>query len=125
MPRVERFEDLIAWQKARALNARLGEVMDQGKFARSWALKDQIERAAASVMANIAEGFDRSGSAEFMHALSIAKGSCAEVRSHLYVALDRSLIDAAAFERLQSDTLEVIRLVAGLRASIARRSATR
>lgn len=72
-------------------------------------------------MANIAEGFDRNRDGEFHQFLSIAKGSCAEVRSHLYAAVDVGYIDTAQFERLRANAEEVSRLVAGLRASVERR----
>lgn len=86
--RVERFEDLIAWQKVRLLTAEIYRVTSQGSFARDFGLRDQICRAAVSVMSNIAEGFERNRAAEFHQYLSIAKASCGEVRSQLYVAFD-------------------------------------
>ncbi len=72
-------------------------------------------------MANIAEGFERNRQAEFHQFLSMAKASCAEVRSHLYVTLDVGYVDQAAFERLMELAQEVGRIVGGLRASVARR----
>ena len=95
--RIERFEDFIAWQKARALAARIYRVSDEGKFAKDFGLKDQIRRAAVSIMSNIAEGFERGRSAEFHQFLSIAKASCAELRSQLYVALDAGYLDQKIF----------------------------
>ena len=86
--KVRRFEDLIAWQKARDLTKRIYSLTQQGGFERDYGLRDQIRRAAVSVMSNLAEGFDRAGRSEFHQFLVIAKGSSAEVRSHLYVALD-------------------------------------
>jgi four helix bundle protein len=91
--RIERFEDFIAWQKARVLAAEIYKVTDEGKFARDFGLKDQIRRAAISVMSNIAEGFERGRSAEFHQVLSIAKASCAELRSQLYIALDAGYLN--------------------------------
>lgn len=72
--KVEKFEDLIAWQKARKLTGRIYQATNQGNFARDYSLKDQIRRAAVSTMSNIAEGFERGGSAEFHRFLVMAHG---------------------------------------------------
>lgn len=85
--RIERFEDFIAWHKARKLTADIYRVTSEGRFARDFGLKDQIRRAAVSSMSNLAEGFERGRPAEFHQFLSIAKASCAELRAQLYVAL--------------------------------------
>ena len=118
---VKRFEDLIAWQKARALTRAIYAATRDPKFARDFGLVDQIRRAAVSVMSNIAEGFERSSATEFHRFLFMAKGSCAEVRSQLYVALDASYIDASAFHALMEQADEVGRVLGGLRASVERR----
>jgi len=88
MAAITRFEELVAWQKARVLTQEVYAVSRSGSFAKDFGLSSQVQRAAVSVMANIAEGFERGGRAEFHQFLSTAKGSCAEVRSHLYVAAD-------------------------------------
>ena len=75
--KIQRFEDFIAWQKARKLTADVYRVTSEGKFARDFGLKDQIRRAAVSSMSNLAEGFERGRPSEFHQFLSIAKGSCA------------------------------------------------
>src|ERR1041384_6988588 len=87
MSKVERFEDLIAWQKAR-LTRRVYELTRIGGWAKDFGLSSQIQRASVSIMSNIAEGFERNRHGEFHGFLSPAKASCAEVRSQLYVALD-------------------------------------
>lgn len=115
-----RFEDLIAWQKARALAGRVYEATHSGGFARDYGLAGQIQRSAVSVMANIAEGFERKRSGEFHQFLSIAKASCAEVRSHLYVALDVGYQAPETFAELMAAAEETGRIVGGLRASVAR-----
>src|SRR6266511_2737933 len=92
-----RFEDLVAWQKARALTASIYRATDSGNFARDFGLRDQVRRAAVSVMSNVAEGFERGKSAEFHQFLCIAKASCAEVRSQLYVALDVGHLNHQSF----------------------------
>src|SRR4029079_1892049 len=86
--RVVKFEDLIAWRKARELTRRVYEITRAGEFAKDFRLSSQIQSAAVSIMSNIAEGFERSGLGEFHQFLSTAKASCAELRSQLYVALD-------------------------------------
>jgi four helix bundle protein len=85
---IERFEDLVAWQKARSLTAKVYQLTAMGSFGRDFALRDQIRRACVSVMSNIAEGFERGRPAEFHQFLSVAKGSCAELRAQLYVSFD-------------------------------------
>lgn len=118
MARVDGFEDLIAWQKARFLTRRVYEVSREGTLARDFGLGSQMQRASVSIMANIAEGSER-GSKEFLQFLLIAKASCAEVRSHLYVALDTGYVDQHTFDELNTLATEVWRIVASLRASIA------
>ena len=86
--KIEEFEDLIAWRKARELTREVYRVTRQGKLAKDYGLSRQIQRAAVSIMSNIAEGFERGNPREFHQFLSVAKASCAEVRSQLYVALD-------------------------------------
>ena len=119
--RVKRFENLIAWQKARELTRTIYQVTRQGTFARDFGLSNQIQRAAVSIMSNLAEGFERSGSGEFYQFLSIAKSSCAEVRSQLYVALDVGYLDQSRFDQLFSQAEEVGKIIGGLRASIEKR----
>ena len=118
MAKVEKFEDLIAWQKARGLTRAIYEVARNGDFARDYGLSGQIQRAAVSIMSNIAEGFERGGRGEFHQFLSIAKASCAEVRSHLYVALDAGYLDRLSFDLLIQQAEKVGRIVGGLRSSV-------
>jgi four helix bundle protein len=119
--RIERFEDFVAWQKARALAAEIYKITDEGRFARDYGLKDQIRRAAVSVMSNIAEGFERGRSTEFHQFLSVAKASCAELRSQLYVALDAGYLNQEIFSKLMATAAEVGQVVGGLRTSVERR----
>jgi four helix bundle protein len=117
---VTRFEDLIAWQKARAFTSRISELVDQPPLASKFSFKDQLHRATVSVMSNIAEGFERGSRAEFHHMLSIAKGSNAEIRSLLYVAADAGYISRAMFDSLMQDAEEVGRIVGALRITVGR-----
>jgi four helix bundle protein len=118
--RIERFEDLIAWQKARELTREIYRVSRAGEFGRDFGLGRQIQRAAVSIMSNLAEGFERGGRAEFHQFLSTAKASCAELRSQLYVALDVGYVGPDEFESLMQMAQEVARLTGGLRASVER-----
>ena len=118
MAKVEKFEDLIAWQKARILNKEVYRISRIGKFSKDFRLASQIQSASISVMANIAEGFDRGRRAEFHQFLSIAKGSCGEVRSHLYAALDIGYLTQDEFKSLHELSEEVSKIINGLRGSI-------
>jgi four helix bundle protein len=115
---VERFEDLIAWQAARVLVRDVYSTTRNVPFANDRSLCNQIQRAGVSAMANIAEGFERGTLAEFRQFLSIAKGSTAEVRAFLYVALDVRYLDSDAFAQLMNQANETGRLIGGLRKSI-------
>ena len=89
MATIEQFEDITAWQKARALTSAIYTDSRTGSLAKDFALRDQLRRATVSIMSNIAEGFERDGNREFVQFLATAKGSCGEVRSQLYTALDQ------------------------------------
>ena len=86
---VKQFEDLEVWQEARRLTQTIYRLTKADRFSKDFALRDQIQRAAVSVMSNIAEGFERGGNQEFIQFLYVAKASCGEVRSQIYVALDQ------------------------------------
>ncbi len=116
--RVKRFEDLVAWQKARDLTKQIYLLTGNGAFSRDFGLRGQIERASVSVMSNLAEGFERGGRTEFHQFIVIAKASCAEVRSQLYVALDVGYITEEQFESVMNLADEVSRIIGGLRTAI-------
>ena len=110
---IQRFEDIVAWQRARVLTKDVYACTRVGAFAKDYGLKDQIQRASVSSMANISEGFERGGDREFVQFLSNSKGSCGEVKSRLYVALDQNYIAPVSFNQLYSQADEVSRLVSG------------
>jgi four helix bundle protein len=97
---VKNFEDLEIWKEARALTRKIYQLTRDSKFSKDFVLRDQIRRAAVSIMSNIAEGFERGGNQEFIQFLYVAKGSCGEVRSQLYVAVDQGYISAKELEEL-------------------------
>ncbi|HEY5885846.1 MAG TPA: four helix bundle protein [Pyrinomonadaceae bacterium] len=111
---VKRFEDLQCWQMARTLNKKIYRLTSDGRFARDFALRDQIRKASISILSNIAEGFERGGDKEFLQFLAIAKGSSGEVRAQLYVALDQQYIAEDACKLLRDSVEEIGRLLSGL-----------
>jgi len=96
--KIERFEDIEAWQLARELTHKVYELTKKPRFARDFGLKGQIQDAAGSSMHNIAEGFDSETNPEFVRFLRYAKRSCTEVQSELYAALDQQYITKAEFQ---------------------------
>jgi len=113
MAKIERFEDIQAWREARELAKSVYQISATGAWGKDFALRDQIRRAAISVMSNIAEGFDRQSDAEFGRFLAIAKGSASEVKAQLYVALDQHYIDETTFKTLYEACDKVVRFLGG------------
>ena len=112
--RIERFEDIEAWQEARVLAKMVYEAVKSNKgFGTDYKFREQIQSAAVSIMSNIAEGFSRRSTKEFTQFLFIAKGSVAEVQSQLYVALDQGYISQKKFNELYSKSEDVARLLSG------------
>jgi len=109
---IKHLREIEAWQRGRDLAKGVYTVSGKGPFARDFALKDQMRRAAISVMANIADGFERGGNAEFIQFLSVAKGSAGEVEAQLYVALDQKYIVSVA--ESCSFVIDTVRLGGGV-----------
>ena len=107
MANIRRFEDIEAWKKGRELAKDIYTVTRKGEFTRDRGLRDQIRRAAVSVISNIAEGFSRQTDKEFVQFLHIAKGSTSEVQSQLYTALDQDYISQDTFDSIH-ERLEVV-----------------
>jgi four helix bundle protein len=95
--KIDRFEDIQGWQEARKLTNRIYELTKGALFKKDFRLSGQIRDASVSVMANIAEGFDRQSRKEFIQFLYYASGSASEVQSHLYVAMDQKYISEEDF----------------------------
>jgi len=114
MPTVKHFEDLEAWQMARELTSSVYRTSAAGKFGRDFCLRDQMRRAAISVMSNIAEGFERGGDREFLQFLSVSKGSCGELRSQLYVAMDQGYMAEGEFCSLSEQARRISAAVSSL-----------
>jgi four helix bundle protein len=124
MARIERFEDLLAWQRSMDLVVRVYELSSAGRFAKDFALADQIHRAAISVPSNIAEGFERRSRAEFHHSLTIAKGSCGEVRTQLHIAQRLGYITSEVAAVALTQAEDVSRIISRLRTTVARQRDT-
>jgi len=115
MGKFNSFEDIIAWQKARALNKEIYNITNTNDlFARDYALRDQIRRASISISSNIAEGFERETAKEFIRFLYVAKASAGEFRSQLYLATDLDYIKSDVFKNLKTKANDVSRLISGL-----------
>ncbi|MCB0077536.1 MAG: four helix bundle protein [Anaerolineales bacterium] len=113
MPKIERFEDIKAWQLARYLCKEIYAVTGKGSFSKDWSLRDQIRRAGLSIMLNIAEGFARQSNREFRQFLYVAHGSVAEVQSALYVAKDQTYITDDDFRNIYRQAEDISRALAG------------
>ena len=114
MATITTFCEIEAWKKTREATKLVYEITGVGDFARDYGLKDQLRRSSVSVMSNIAEGFERDGNREFRNFLSIAKGSCGEVRSHLFVALDQNFINDVQFNGLNETFEQIGKMIGGL-----------
>jgi four helix bundle protein len=111
MARIDRFEDVKAWQAARVLTNMVYDASDDGPFARDFGLRDQIRRAAGSTMHNVAEGFEAGSDAEFTRFLKYARRSASEVQSQLYVALDRHYLGQDLFGPVYDQATQVKKLI--------------
>jgi four helix bundle protein len=122
MAKIEQFEDLQSWQKARQLANVVYDLTEHTKFAKDYRLCRQIQDAAGSVMHNVAEGFDSGTNPEFVRFLKMARRSASEVQSELYLALDRHYITAEELNQAYSLAVEAKRLINGMIAYLRRSS---
>jgi four helix bundle protein len=114
MAKIERFEDLHSWQKARMLTNLVYDLTGHTEFAKDFRLRDQIRDAAGSVMHNIAEGFDSGSNPEFIRFMKMARRSASEVQSQLYLALDRKYINTEELKKTYDIATEAKRLINGM-----------
>jgi four helix bundle protein len=108
------FEDLEIWKEARRLTKEIYHLTSGPKFSKDFNLRGQVQSAAVSIMSNIAEGFERSGNQEFGQFLYVAKGSCGEVRSQLYVAVDQEYVSAKESEELMNSFKRLSSMIGSL-----------
>lgn len=111
--KIERFEDLEVWQFARELVRDIYRVTRRGELSKDFGFRDQLQRSALSIMSNIAEGFERKSKKEFVHFLYIAKGSCGELRSQMYAALDLNYINNDEFKVAYQRAEKISKSLAG------------
>jgi four helix bundle protein len=111
--KIKRFEDLNVWQEARSLTKTIYKITSIRPFAGDFGLRDQIRRASASIMLNIAEGFDSGSDQYFIQFLSYSRRSCSEVQSTLYISLDNSYLNKEDFNRLYEQTELIRKLIVG------------
>jgi len=115
MAKFSSFEEIISWQKARELNKDIYNITNKNNsFSKDYGLRDQIRRSSISISSNIAEGFERETTKEFIRFLYIAKASSGEFRSQLYLAFDLDYISEDEFSKLNLKVNEVSKLISGL-----------
>ena len=110
---IKRFEDLEVWSIARIITKKIYRITGNDQFKRDLYFQNQVRRCAVSIMANVAEGFERDTNREFIHFLYISKGSAGELRNHLYIALDNGYIDSSEFESLEAELLTISKSLSG------------
>ena len=113
MARIERFEEIEAWQSARELTRMVYAASRRGRFANDFRFCSQIQAAAVSVMSNIAEGFESQSNKMFISYLYRAKASAGEVRSQLYMALDQEYVTQSEFDALYAQATKTSKQTAG------------
>ncbi len=107
------FEELNIWNLSRVFVKEIYSMTQKGKFIKDYNLANQFQRAGISINANIAEGFERNTRKEFIQFLYISKGSCGEIRSLLYLALDMDYIAEIEFQQLKKDAVALSKSIAG------------
>jgi four helix bundle protein len=113
MPTYSSFEDLPVWESAKELAILVYKITSKGKLSKDYGLKNQIQRAAVSVSSNIAEGFERGTKQELIQFLYIARGSCGELRSQLFIAKEIGYLDNKEFEESYTAMRELSKQING------------
>lgn len=114
MGKIETFEDLIAWQKAKRLVLSVYEITNSGAFAKDLGLRDQCRRASVSVVSNIAEGFERKGNKEFLQFLYIALGSLGELKTQIIISGELGYINKEQLRVVDAEIIEIRKIINGL-----------
>ena len=114
MATLKRFEDLDVWKKARVMVNTIYSTTSNNGFSKDWMLANHLRKTAVSIISKIAEGFERDGNKEFINFLSIAKGSCGELRCQLYIAYDQHYINENQFKEISNLAAEISRSLKGL-----------
>ena len=113
--KIQRFEDLIVWQKSMSLAEEIYRVTKQGEFAKDWGLRDQMRRSAVSIPSNISEGYGRFSNKNFRHFLAIANGSANELRTQIQLATNIGYVDIDEAGRLVERCVEVSKMLKAFR----------
>ena len=114
MAKVEHFEELEVWKLARKLTGKIYSLSRSGEFSKDFGFRDQICRAAVSIVSNIAEGFERRSNSQFLQFLAIANGSAGEFRAQLYIALDLDYITQKQFRDAFDDIVCIGKMLTSL-----------
>lgn len=109
--KIEKFEDVISWKKSQNLTLKIYKIFKNNK---DYNFRNQVERAVVSISNNIAEGFERRSNREFVRFLYIAKGSCGEARSMIYISRELKYISREEFNNLYNSLVEISKLLSGL-----------
>lgn len=117
-----KIEEIEAWKRGCRLAVRIYESTAEGRWERDWSFRDQLRRAAVSIPSNIAEGYERGTVAEFRHFASIAKGSCGELRTQLYIVQAIKYLSKAEVEPLLTECTELSSMIASLSLNFKPRS---
>jgi four helix bundle protein len=125
MAMIQRFEDIQAWQEARKLVKMIYTLTNKELFSKDYGMRDQIQRASVSTMANIAEGFDCESKLEFARFLGIARRSAVEVQSLLYAALDTGYINQQEFDLHYEQARKTKALIGGFKRSLTNKSSSK
>lgn len=107
MAKVDKIEDIVVWQLSIELTNAIYSITNNGLFNKDFALRDQIRKSAISVPSNIAEGFERNSTNQFIYFLVIAKGSAGELRTQLLIAKNQNYITESEFEKINNEVLEI------------------
>jgi len=113
MATYKRYEDLEVWELVRELCKDIFVIIEETPLKNNWKLRDQIDGASGSIMDNIAEGFERGGTKEFIQFLGFSKGSCGETRSQIYRIYDRGYITKEKKEELLNNTINISKQING------------
>ena len=108
--KIKNFEDILSWQKSQELALKIYKVF---KDNRDYSFKDQIKRAVVSISNNIAEGFERNSNKELVRFLYIARGSCGEVRSKIYLARNLNYLSESEFKEIYQELIVISKLIFG------------
>ena len=110
----KKLEDIEIWKRGCRLAVNVYKAVKSGELNNDWGLQDQLKRSVVSIPSNIAEGFERDSNAEFRRFLLIAKGSCGELRTQIYIAEALDYLDKTASRTLIKECVEISSMISSL-----------